>query len=465
MSSATNRFLPLILCMLFFHSYSQNVIKNYTKSDGLTSNTILTSLVDSKGIVWVGTPLGVCAFTGNEWIGIKSITEKDGSKRALGKVSHIYETQNGDIWVTAEKGIFIFNGEYWMHFHDRENDGFIVKEVFEDRRGWMYVLLEKYPNVKDIANLGFSIVEGVLQMYNGYQWHKFPYQIGGSAAVPVGDPNEYFTSHIQDFEGNIWVSSLDGVYQFDGLDWESIDDEDIPSDICFQVLQAKDSKIWVATKFGVAMFDGDVWAKFERQKGIKGNPVTSIFLDKRSRIWIITSKDNRFKYLCYYENSKWHAFSKDNIKVKGEIVKLLEFNDNILLFSKKGVHSYNNKNWNNLIADNNIDDGDFSNILLRKDKSILFTGDLGLYEITKGGVFQIFEFSDVWNPNFVKEDREMNIWVGTQKDGLFMISDGKVTRYNEDNGLPNNSVLDLMEDRDGTKWVVTKSGISHIITN
>jgi len=222
------------------------------------------------------------------------------------------------------------------------------------------------------------------------------------------------------------------------------------------------------------MFDGDVWAKFERQKGIKGNPVTSIFLDKRSRIWIITSKDNRFKYLCYYENSKWHAFSKDNIKVKGEIVKLLEFNDNILLFSKKGVHSYNNKNWNNLIADNNIDDGDFSNILLRKDKSILFTGDLGLYEITKGGVFQIFEFSyhpsgsisvDVWNPNFVKEDREMNIWVGTQKDGLFMISDGKVTRYNEDNGLPNNSVLDLMEDRDGARWVVTKSGISHIITN
>ncbi len=463
MSSATNRFLPLFLCLIFFHSYSQNDIRNYTKSDGLTSNTILTSIIDSKGIIWVGTAQGVSAFTGNKWIGIRSISEKDGSKKAMGKVTHIYETRSGDIWAAAEKGIFIFNGEYWTHFHDQENEGFSVKEIFEDRRGWMFVLLEKYPNVKDMADLGFSIVEGALQMYNGYQWHKFPRQIGGSAAVPVGYPNEYFTSHIQDFEGNVWVTSLDGIYQFDGLDWEAIDEEDIPSDICFQVLQSNDKKIWVATKHGVAMRDGDDWVKFEKEKGIKGNPVTSMFLDKKKRIWVVTSNDSRFKYLCYYENNKWHAFSKDNMKVKGELIDLLEFNDQILAFSRKGVHLYSDKNWENLIVVNKINDDDFSNVVKRKDKSILFTGDKGLYEINKSGVVRLYEFDDGWKPNLVIEDNNKNVWVATQKDGLFMISDIKVTRFNEDNGLSDNQVANLIEGKEGAIWIVTKSGISRII--
>lgn len=60
-------------------------------------------------------------------------------------------------------------------------------------------------------------------------------------------------------------------------------------------------------------------------------------------------------------------------------------------------------------------------------------------------------------------DRQGRLWAGTESMGLTMLDHGKATQYNTGNGLlPSNVVFGLLEDRDGSMWVATASGLVHI---
>ncbi len=49
------------------------------------------------------------------------------------------------------------------------------------------------------------------------------------------------------------------------------------------------------------------------------------------------------------------------------------------------------------------------------------------------------------------------IWLGTN-DGLNLVKDGKVTVYRISDGLPDNTVRVLAEDRQGNIWIGTRGG-------
>jgi ligand-binding sensor domain-containing protein len=57
----------------------------------------------------------------------------------------------------------------------------------------------------------------------------------------------------------------------------------------------------------------------------------------------------------------------------------------------------------------------------------------------------------------IKEDREGSLWLATGK-GIARFSDGRFERYDHTDGLSDNSVQDLMIDREGSIWVGTNGG-------
>jgi ligand-binding sensor domain-containing protein len=290
MSFPTNKILLLIFCVYIFSANAQDDFITYTKNDGLTSTNILSTKVDYTGIIWAATNSGINAFVNNGWIPIKSIADNREKNINIGRVSNIFEALNGDLWVISEKGLFVYNHKHWTHFYDGDNEGFVVTDIFEDRRGWIWILLEKKRSLKDIGDLGFGFVEGKVQTYNGYQWFKHIDEIGGSAAVTIGDPMDYFTSHTQDEQGNIWITNLDGLYKFDEREWIKFDEEQkqLPADICNKVIETRDNVIWVATKYGIAKQTDSSWTKYEDNKGIKGKEIYDLFEDKQNNTWVVT---------------------------------------------------------------------------------------------------------------------------------------------------------------------------------
>ncbi len=58
------------------------------------------------------------------------------------------------------------------------------------------------------------------------------------------------------------------------------------------------------------------------------------------------------------------------------------------------------------------------------------------------------------------EDPEGSLWIGTYGGGLTQYKDGKFHTFTTNDGLPNNFVWSISQDRKGTLWVGTMSGLS-----
>jgi signal transduction histidine kinase/ligand-binding sensor domain-containing protein len=56
-------------------------------------------------------------------------------------------------------------------------------------------------------------------------------------------------------------------------------------------------------------------------------------------------------------------------------------------------------------------------------------------------------------------DHQDTLWIGTPGQGLYRLHGGKISRYRTTEGLSNDTVLNLFEDREGTLWVLTAQGI------
>lgn len=58
------------------------------------------------------------------------------------------------------------------------------------------------------------------------------------------------------------------------------------------------------------------------------------------------------------------------------------------------------------------------------------------------------------------EDREGALWAGTWHGGVIRYKDGQFTSYTTKDGLPNNSVVRIDEDDEGTVWIFTNPGLT-----
>jgi ligand-binding sensor domain-containing protein len=56
-------------------------------------------------------------------------------------------------------------------------------------------------------------------------------------------------------------------------------------------------------------------------------------------------------------------------------------------------------------------------------------------------------------------DRDNTLWIGTMKDGIYRVHDGKADHFRSADGLSSDSVENFYQDRERNLWVVTSKGI------
>jgi len=457
------RYILLIFCACHFSLGAQISFESHTKKDGLTSSEVTVTLLDSRGIVWIGTSNGLTAYSASTWYAIKSIEDSESGKpKAFGSIEVLFEDSKRNLWVGSSEGLFLFDGKSWTSFKKDDDDYYLPKHFMEDRQGKIWIEYEYIQVIDATVQMNFKLTNGMLHMYNSGRWINFDEIIGGSSMLVPGYPTAYFSSLFQDRMGNVWVGTQEGAFRFDGRKWNTYDEEHLKSEKVMFLLEERQGGIWVATDNGIARQKDDEWLHYKKKDGLNSSNIYHLKEDNQARIWAFARTNLQFAGLAMFDKDKWFPFTKKDYKLKSTIMSLTMNQDEVIAFAKDGVSVFQDNHWYKYGKKDGLVDKRYS--MIKKDRyGIWLAGETGFYQLKNGKWEQRFNSSEKWSVNVIFVEDQENIWMGTERDGIYRYSDKKLEHFTEKSGLADDRILNIFKDKKGLVWIIGKSGVSRVL--
>lgn len=275
---------------------------------------------------------------------------------------------------------------------------------------------------------------------------------------------------IKDTEGNYWVgTSGDGLFRLRPTFISMIDKKDgFDNNKMLSLDMLNDGTALLSTNCGgIYEWDGERLAYSRLHEHFEGVCNWSVFQDSKNRIWI-GSND------IYVTNS---------IDEKGDYLILDEDNPGNIVFSiaedregyiwvgtSNGVFSYDEVRFNKITTKDGLYYNDVRVIYGDREGVVWVGTNLGLNTIKDNVVTKIELLSskddktEVVQPYIraIHEDIDGVIWIGTYGDGLFRIKEGVINQITIKDGLFDNIISSINEDKYGNFWMGSNRGISQV---
>jgi diguanylate cyclase (GGDEF)-like protein len=282
-----------------------------------------------------------------------------------------------------------------------------------------------------------------------------PFEILG---LKQGIPQSQVTALAQDREGYLWVGTWGGLARFNGSEFRSFFLEDgLYSTRIQELLAASDGTLWVATVAGAS------WWRDHRLEPIHDAAVGGIRTralaeDGRKRIWIGT--DNGVAVFAKGKFSLRHPGSGQG----GPLVQdILSDREGILVAADNGLWRYAGDGPPRAMAGPQaIHPADFRALGVTAEGLWLGTYSSGLWLRNDSGWKKI-EAAGMASPHSIFRlavEPSGTLYIATIDNGLFLKPPGRAAlqRWGVENGLPSNVVNTVLEDREKNVWVGTDIG-------
>jgi signal transduction histidine kinase/ligand-binding sensor domain-containing protein/DNA-binding NarL/FixJ family response regulator len=357
-------------------------------------------------------------------------------------VSSVIQDDQNRVWIATDHG-----GVNLLNKHDfkiryllnREDDPKTIGQnsitlLFKDNTGIIWVGSYK----KGVGYYHESII-------------KFPLY-AHHLADPLSDPQSLSFSDINSFaedpSGNLWIGTNGGglIYYdrkngtFKKFMHDANNINSLTNNVVVCLYLDHEQKLWIGTYFGgLDYFDGKRFVHYKHNDAQPG----SISED---RVCAIT-EDDRHHMLVGTLSAGFNDFDR-----------------NTQTFTH---YVYNSRE--NAIHSNYV-----SKILFDKHKNLWVVTSYGvdvLMNKTKQFIHYIHDDKDPGslvnnNTNNIIEDNEGLIWVSTREGmSIFDYNTGKFTNLTKQDGLPDNTIIDMQEYDKNNVWVSTTNGLSDIVVD
>ncbi|NTW23321.1 MAG: hypothetical protein HGA37_01370, partial [Lentimicrobium sp.] len=281
-------------------------------------------------------------------------------------------------------------------------------------------------------------------------------------------------------------------------------DDGLPSSEIYHIFQDSKGYIWIATNMGVSRYDGNKFTNFDKQDGLAENTVFEVYEDGSGRVWFVSFPCQ----LSYYYDGVIHEYRYNDVlktQIGGyavpfkfsftvsdnEVISLGLMYEGLISIDKNGkltklhpsgkasrsVHLYVK---NNKVLVSQGKDMDLSNLTIHRDGSIkkFYYYDRPM-NYTHGQMMAVINgrdqivfmqnnllasFSENGEPETrymdyrifgIYPDHKNNIWVATDKNGVFCFEDGNITSKPIQHLLKDVSISAVFQDTEAGMWFAT----------
>jgi signal transduction histidine kinase/ligand-binding sensor domain-containing protein len=277
----------------------------YGPEDGFPKGRTKQFVRDRRGMIWAVRTDGLARFNGSRWNQIASDWNVNGDCYSA------YADSSGTLWVSTERGvIFLREGE--TRFREASDPHTVGGSMAQARNGEMWIAQtersvhavpvlwqtagkQRHSEIRVGSDAILIDNQGSLwitTLGDGLRRVTFPEHLNGPDISEFGTEieafthaqgrtNDYVRCILQDFEGNIWVGTSEGLDRFRQGAFTPVA---LPSGTIGLSLVARDSgEVWVAAinRDPMRIVDG----KFNTE-GLPKHLVFCIFQDRQATIWM-----------------------------------------------------------------------------------------------------------------------------------------------------------------------------------
>ncbi|MBQ3805787.1 MAG: response regulator [Prevotella sp.] len=409
---------------------------------GLSSSTVNTMLVDSRGMLWIGTSMGLNRYDGYE---VRPFRYFDAERKHPAiSVDRLMEDGGGNIWIA-------YNGQTARYDMARQSFALDGREYFT-KLGIM--LPAKYQfAVSDKGNLWF-VADGQIIHYD-YASHRR--QQWKTRLALAGK-----TWNFADCAEGLYLCDEHEVWRFIAKTG-SVQRIPLPQDMLapgnrLRVYVDSENTLWVYSTVNEGIWHyGGAQPMIARHGG--SNAIRGIYDDGKGNVWVAT--DHNGVFVC----SKADGSSIHMRNVRGDLSSIASDNVTCITADASGAiflgHFKNGVSVSNshstLFQNCGQSLGDISTMLFSRGGDLwLGTDGHGVFVKPKGGTEQKLPFPDITISSFV-ESSDGTVWVGTYSGGIYKMRGTTVDKvFTHENGsLPGNSAWQMAEDNHHNLWVVS----------
>ena len=284
-----------------------------------------------------------------------------------------------------------------------------------------------------------------------------------------GLPQNTIGAIAQTPDGFIWLGTQEGLVQFDGLSGQGFrvfnrkNTPEMTVNTINQLAVHSDGALLVGTRGGGMMtFRDGRFSTLHEADGLSSGFSTALHVAPTGNIWFGTFEGG----LNRISGTGIDAFGTEE-GLPGRVVSFVGHTPegSLLAGTDQGVFEFDGSGFS-LFGDANIASMYVTGYLVADDGAQWFgTRDGQLVRFEQG---QIEDYTEhIQAPGAyvktIEQDVEGSIWFGSRGTGIIRLSkEGVFERLSESEGLSNNSVLSLLEDREGGLWVGTSNGLNRI---
>ncbi len=282
-----------------------------------------------------------------------------------------------------------------------------------------------------------------LSQYAKRNWH-----------VEHGLPQNYVTSIAQEADGRLIVGTSGGAARFDGVQFSPIilnESTGISREWINSVEALPDGTLWIMTRDA-----GTFVNRRGKSRAVPPPPPNFSSTALRRDGSVVASGSGTWEAA----NDVFHPLSELG---GGDLSweSVLELADGrLLLCDANGLYAVEGERTHLLWATDAVNGRPLS--LARGRGGVVYLGTtLGLFRVTLVPGAALHRVQGVDGPVVsIVEDRDGLVWAATWGRGLFRAAAGSASRWSLENGLTDDFVHTLFEDREGSLWIGTRAGLS-----